>query len=204
MKFDYKPHVQKLLNSGISPRSGDAIAFISENDVYVSKYGADLSDLSDNDFISFPAGGEPSSLDSDLAALCKLLKIGKNAAFVKVSPRYAEFMAKMGADIPAVLDDMAQIVGPSLRKSPSYKRVKAKMRFGRTCALLPDNSLFAMGRTLDEAVIAALVAEKSSGVYAQAQKLGGAKSINLAEALLMRVIYKLKYSKSNIAAHKDI
>ncbi|MDR3216095.1 MAG: class II aldolase/adducin family protein [Clostridiaceae bacterium] len=203
MEFNYKPHITKLIDSGITPHSGDAIAFIQETDIYVSKYGANLAELSDDDFIVFPAGGEPQSLDSELAELCTLLKPGKTAAFVKVSPRYSASLAGVRTEVPAVLDDMAQIVGLSLRYSPDYKHVKRRMRTGRTCALLPDKSLLATGRTLDEAVIAALVAEKSARVFVQAQKIGGAKSLGLADALLMRLVYKLKYSKKNIETHKE-
>jgi len=53
-----------------------------------------------------------------------------------------------------------------------------------------------MGRNLYEAVVAMTVLEKSAEVTLLAEKIGGAKPIPRWEAKLMRLVYKMKYSKA--------
>lgn len=112
---------------------------------------------------------------------------------------------------PAMLDDMAQIFGPSCyivdgrdgndsRGKSLFKALKDNVG----CLVLKGFNkkgegvgyTVTMGRNLYEAVVATTVLEKSAEVFLLAEKLGGGKPIPKWEAKLMRMVYKKKYSKA--------
>ena len=130
-------------------------------------------------------------------------------AVLFTTPEYCVKAAKTLKSIPPVLDDMAQIVGPRADildgGDPARLVRKMKGRFAcivRESGQTPSGALSA-GRSLDQAVTAALVLEKSARVYALASGLGGAKPLGKLDALLMHFVYTKKYSRiSAAAAHR--
>jgi len=53
-----------------------------------------------------------------------------------------------------------------------------------------------LGRTMEEAVTAALVLEKACKAFIEAEFLGGAKSIHPVEAWVMHKVYLFMYSRN--------
>ncbi len=105
-------------------------------------------------------------------------------------------------EVPPVLDDMAQIIGPSVRVAdyalPSTKkivRVTVKALKGRNAALMANHGAVCIGRDLDEAFVVCQVLEKACKAFIEAEFLGGAKHINKFEAWVMHQVYLKKYSK---------
>ncbi len=105
-------------------------------------------------------------------------------------------------DVPPVLDDLAQIIGPNVRCAdyalPTTKKMTRKAMKalkGRNAALLANHGAVCLGRTLDETLTCCQVLEKACKAFIEAEFLGGAKSINIFEAHLMHQIYLKKYSK---------
>jgi L-fuculose-phosphate aldolase len=105
-------------------------------------------------------------------------------------------------EVRAVLDDLAQIVGPSVRVAeyalPSTNKiVKATVKAlkGRNAALMANHGAVCVGRDLDEAFVVCEVLEKGCKAFIEAEFLGGAKHINKFEAWAMHQVYLLKYSK---------
>ncbi len=105
-------------------------------------------------------------------------------------------------EVPPVLDDMAQIIGPSVRVAdyalPSTKkivRVTVKALKGRNAALMANHGAVCIGRDLDEAFVVCQVLEKACRAFIEAEFLGGAKHINKFEAWVMHQVYLKKYSK---------
>ncbi len=114
----------------------------------------------------------------------------------------ASTVAAARREVPPILDDLAQIVGPSVRVAdyalPSTKKlVRATMKAlrGRNAALLANHGAVCLGRDLEEALTCCQVLEKGCKAFIEAEFLGGAKSINKFEAALMHQIYLKKYSK---------
>jgi len=114
----------------------------------------------------------------------------------------ASVVAAARREVPPVLDDMAQIIGPSLRVAayalPSTKkivRVTMKALKGRMAALLANHGAVCLGRSPEEAFTCAIVAEKACKAFVEAEFLGGAKSISKFEATVMHQYYLRKYSR---------
>lgn len=199
--------VEKLIATSIVPRSGDLIALMHDGKVYFTKPDVDFAKITDESVFSAEVTDNAAAISAkygELYGAVFALFAGKKpvGAAIVTHPEYSAACANSGRDVPPVLDDMAQIVGPSLRFAKSPALIAKKLK-GRCCLLLAGGGLLATGRTSTEAVTATLVAEKSCRCYVKAAHVGGAKKISALEALLMHVVYTLKYSKKNIENQKE-
>ncbi len=115
----------------------------------------------------------------------------------------ASTVAAARREVPPILDDQAQILGPSVRCAdyalPNTKKIvktTIKALRGRYAALMANHGAITIGRTMEEAVIAALVLEKACKSFIDAEFIGGAKSIRPIEAWVMHKVYLFMYSKN--------
>ncbi|MGD9328812.1 MAG: class II aldolase/adducin family protein [Cyclobacteriaceae bacterium] len=114
----------------------------------------------------------------------------------------ASTVAAARREVPPILDDMAQIIGPSIRVAdyalPNTKKiVRATMKAlkGRYAALMANHGAVCVGRDMKEAFTVCDVLEKACKAFIEAEFLGGAKGINKFEAFIMHKYYLMKYSK---------
>ncbi len=124
------------------------------------------------------------------------------AAVIHTHQTNASVVAAARREVPPILDDQVQILGPTVRVAdyalPTTKkmvRVCVKALKGRQAALMANHGAICVGRSLDEAFVACIVLEKACKAFIEAEFLGGAKSINIFEAHLMHQFYLRKYSK---------
>ena len=101
-----------------------------------------------------------------------------------------------GRNLKPLLDDFAQIVGPSARCAIRPKQVSRKLKNRNAVLLLGDGALCAAA-SLDDAYATAMVLEKNARAQIEASFLGGAKRISSIEALFMRRVYLTKYSRAD-------
>lgn len=118
------------------------------------------------------------------------------AAVVHAHPDYVSAVAKAGVTIPAVIDDMAQIVGPTCRTVEGKEAAAKELKKRNSCLMKGDGAV-TTGRTLNEAFTCMMVLQKAAICFVSASVLGGNVVINGFEARLMRFVYKKKYSKIN-------
>jgi L-fuculose-phosphate aldolase len=123
-------------------------------------------------------------------------------AVIHTHQQNASTVAAARREIPPILDDMAQILGPSVRIAdyalPGTKKiVKATLKAlkGRKAALMANHGAVVVGNDLEEAFIAAEVLEKTAKAFIEASFLGEAKSINKFEAWYMHQYFIKKYGK---------
>jgi len=114
----------------------------------------------------------------------------------------ASVVAAARREVPPVLDDLAQLIGPTVRVAdyglPSTKAIvkkTIKALKGRNGALMANHGAICLGRDMEEAFTCCEVLDKGCKAFIEAEFLGGAKSINRFEAALMHQIYLKKYSK---------
>lgn len=114
----------------------------------------------------------------------------------------ASTVAAARRNVPPILDDLAQIVGPSVRcadyASPNTKKIvrkTVKALRGRNAALMANHGAVCIGRDMNEAFVVCQVLEKACKAFIEAEFIGGAKSINRIEAHMMHRFYLNKYSK---------
>lgn len=112
--------------------------------------------------------------------------------------------SRMGITVKPFLDDFAQIVGVTLRTAEydpdnaakTAKKVVRKLGC-RDAVLIKHNGGLCVGANEDEAKAVELVTEKGCKAFTAAS-FYGTKPIDTVESLLMRVVYKTKYSKKNV------
>ncbi len=96
--------------------------------------------------------------------------------------------------LPPVLDDLAQLTGRHVAPVRSAPRRRPRS----DAVLVPGRGALVFG--VDHEAVA-MVVEKAARAWIGGAGLGGAKSLPLWEALLMRVVYARSYSKQAAAAH---
>jgi len=113
----------------------------------------------------------------------------------------AATVAAARREVPPILDDMVQIIGPSVRVAdyalPTTNKIvrgTVKALRGRMAALMANHGAVCLGRSLDEAFVVCQILEKACKAFIEAEFLGGAKSIGRVEAFLMHQYYLRKYS----------
>ena len=123
-------------------------------------------------------------------------------AVVHMHSANASTVAAARREVPPILDDMAQILGPSVRVAeyalPSTKklaRTTVRALAGRNAALLANHGAVCVGRDMEEAFVACEILEKSCRAFIESEFLGGAVPINGIEARIMHEYYLRKYSK---------
>ncbi len=171
---------------------GDVISMKKGGKIYATRKGVDFSTITDDDVIEV---NDENKKDYELFLSIYGMKADVNA-ICAVHPKWVSAVSEKGCPIPAVLDDMAQIVGPTCKIAKNEKEV-LKVLKGRNSCLLKGDGCVTTGRTMDEAHTCVLVLDKASRCFVAGSVLGGNKIIPFAEAKLMQIIYKKKYSKVN-------
>ena len=113
---------------------------------------------------------------------------------------YAKKAANALRFLRAELDDMAQIVGVTARvaQAPKPRALCAALK-NRNACFVRGQGMLVTGRSVGEAVTAAILLEKAARTELLARRLGGAKPVPLFAALLMHAVYQKKYSAINLA-----
>ena len=199
----------KLLEQGLVSRTWGNISIkVNESEMLVTPSGILYEDLTPEDMVlvnfktnKFNKNGQKPSSEFKLhSGIYNDRK--KFNAIIHTHQMNASTCAAARREVPAVLDDLAQIIGPSVRCAdyalPSTNKiVKATVKAmkGRNAALMANHGAVCAGRDLDEAFVVCQVLEKGCKAFIEAEFLGGAKHINKFEAWAMHHFYVKKYSK---------
>ncbi len=108
-----------------------------------------------------------------------------------------EFASQVKEEIPAILDDQAQLLGITVRMAKTENDAPRALS-GRYAAILPAGYSICVGSSIEDAYVAAQLLEKTSKVFLEAKYLGGARAINKVEAWFMQQYYRFKYSKEAV------
>ena len=124
------------------------------------------------------------------------------AAVIHTHQMNATTVAAARREVPPIIDDMVQIIGPTVQVSQytpagtkKFAKHAVKALKGRQAALLANHGAVCIGRTLDEAFVVSEVLEKACKAFIEAEFLGGAKAIPKVTAAIMHQVYLKKYSK---------
>lgn len=173
--------------------AGDALRIIFRHDdrCYMTKRDADFRDLRPEDIVDITDHDQ-----SQLPAAAALMKSRTLGAMILCEPPYTSICIESRHEIPAVLDDMAQIVGPEVRiVEPDEKQISHALR--RSTSVMVENScLIAGGRNLYEAYIAVQIIEKSAETILKAQVIGGVRRLDPRLSGFMHYRYQHSYSKA--------
>ena len=102
-------------------------------------------------------------------------------------------VSRLGKTMKPLLDDFAQICGPTVKTVAPEKCVKAIKR--KNAVLIKDQGALCCGSNEGDAQAVDMIMSKSSLTLLTANVFGKPKAINPVEAWLMRIVYLTKYSK---------
>jgi len=199
---------KKLLAEGLVSRTwGNVSIRVDENYMLITPSGRTYDDMTINDIVmvnyhtsKYEGDIKPSS-EKELH--CEIYRTRKEInAVIHTHQMNASTVAAARREVPPILDDMAQIIGPTVRCAeyalPNTKKIvrkTVKALEGRYAALMANHGAVCIGRDLKEAFVVCQVLEKACKAFIEAEFLGGAKGINIFEAHLMHQFYLRKYSK---------
>ncbi len=199
---------RRLLKAGLVSRTwGNVSLRIDDKYMLITPSGRKYEELTEKDIVlvdylkdKYEGNIKPSSeykLHSEIYRTRKEIK-----AVIHTHQMNASTVAAARREVPPILDDMVQIIGPSVRVAdyalPSTKKIvkkTVKALKGRNAALMANHGAVCIGRDMEEAFVVCEVLEKACKAFIEAEFLGGAKSINKVEAWLMHKYYLNKYSK---------
>ena len=179
--------------------AGDAprIIFRSDSRCYMTAKDADMSDIHPEDIVDVTDHDQ-----TQLLAATALMKSKDLTAMILCEPPYTEICIESHHEIPAVLDDMAQIVGPSVRIVPTDEERIVKALTKATSVMVENSCLIAGGRTLYEAYTAVQIIEKSAETILKAQVIGGVKPLSARLSGYMHHKFQKSYSKEEVVLQK--
>lgn len=198
----------RLLREGLVARTWGNISIrVDETYMLITPSGRTYEDLGPGDIVlvNYHSSKHEGSIkpSSEKELHCEIYRTRKEVhAVIHTHQMNASTVAAAHREVPPILDDMAQVIGPSVRVAayalPSTKKITkktVKALRGRNAALMANHGAVCVGRDLDEAFVVCQVLEKACKAFIEAEFLGGAKSINKFEAHLMHQIYIKKYSR---------
>ena len=198
----------KLVAEGLVARTwGNVSVRVDKNHMLITPSGRKYEDLNLADIVlvdinthKYEGTVKPSSEYKLHTEIYKTRS--KINAVIHTHQMNASTVAAARREVPPILDDQAQIIGPDIRVAPyalpSTKKIvreTVKALKGRMAALMANHGAVCIGRDIDEAFVVAQVLEKACKAFIEAEFLGGAKSISKFEAHLMHQFYLKKYSK---------
>ncbi|MEG1791522.1 MAG: class II aldolase/adducin family protein [Clostridia bacterium] len=175
------------------------------NTMYITKTGVDFANLTGEDIFVMDFSKSDSFPTHTLkeALLHKSIyeKREDIACIMVTSPIASLTVAGVNATVPPVLDDMAQIVGPTAKtaKTNDATSIVSALK-GRGACLLNGIGSLSTGRTLDEAFTACLVLDKACYTFIMSAAVGGSKPVSKLSSIIEHKVYQKKYSKINQAA----
>ena len=102
-------------------------------------------------------------------------------------------VSRIGKTMKPLLDDFAQICGPTVKCASPEKCAKAIK--GKNAVLVKDQGALCCGANEGDAQAVDMIMSKSALTLLTTKIFGKAKAINPLEAWVMRIVYTLKYSK---------
>lgn len=178
---------------------GDVCSLRTDGGMIITDPETDIADITEKD-IRFVGKHDAKNALEALHLAIYGSREDINAVITNHAPFCVGIAKKLNA-VPATLDDMAQIIGPTAKVSPSDNVIDIlRTLHGRNACLIRNGGVIATGRTLDEAFTGSLVLEKGALCYVGSAIIGKPVKIGLFDAVLMRAVYKLKYSKKDQAA----
>lgn len=198
----------QLLQQGLVSRTfGNISLRVDATYMLITPSGRKYDELKKNDIVKvnywncdYEGQIKPSS---EFKLHAEIYKVRKEInAVVHTHQQNASTLAAAHHELPPIIDDQAQMIGPGVRlaeyaASSSTKLVKNVVEAldGRMAALMANHGAICIGRNIEEAFVISQVLEKAAKAFIEASFIGGAKPIPHTEAIELHKEYLEKYSK---------
>ena len=200
LKKQIMSYAARLKEQRLSSEPGDLFAAKTGDGYFIcTPVDKAPDEVTADDFLTLPIDGA----EGKYALIAEIFKAREDVGAVLIDgANYSAAAAAVTKKFRPALDDMAQIVGPGVRRASMDAKSIIKAMKGRNACITPEGSITA-GRTPDEAFTTALVLEKGARIYVLAKRVGGAKFIGRFDAVLMHLVYRKKYSKVDQTAKME-
>lgn len=198
----------RLVKEGLVARSwGNISVRVDEKNMLITPSGRTYESLKPEEIVfmnyktlAYDGKIKPSSEYHLHAGIYKQRKEIK--AVIHTHQMNATTVASARREVPPIIDDMVQIIGPTVRVSKytlagtrKFAKNAIKALRGRQAALMANHGAVCIGRNLEEAFAVSEVLEKACKAFIEAEFLGGAKTISKFSATIMHQVYLKKYSR---------
>jgi len=201
---------KKIVDTGLAAGTwGNVSARIDKNTMLITPSGRDYSAIKPEDIVLVnintleSSGKLPPSSETPMHAAIYRTRPEING-IIHTHPQYGCTVAAARMEVPPILDDMAQLIGPGLKVADyahpgSEKMVTGVLRSieGRNACLLANHGAVCIGRTLDEAFTVNIILEKSCRTFIDSFAIGGAVPFSDEEASGLHKMYMETYSVSD-------
>lgn len=195
-------YAKDLAEEGVCGKDAVISVKAKNGQMYITKKGTDFANITAADVVEEDIG--QSSADKEGYLHASIYSQHEDVgAICHCHPAWVEPISTVGATIPALSDDLAQIVGKDCKTVANDTNAIVKGLKKRNSCLIKDNGCVTTGRTLDEAFTCTLVLDKaahcfiSSRIFVKSNLIKKPVVLSTFDAVLMRFVYKKKYSKKN-------
>ena len=200
----------KLINDGLVAGTwGNVSHRIDAGFMAITPSGISYDELSPESIavvnihdLSYKGELKPST-EANMHALIYKAKKEINAV-IHFHPFYGSIAAAKGEEVPPYIEDMAQIIGPSIKVAKHALTGTMELAEGalaaldnRFGALLANHGAVCAGRDMKEAFAACHILEKSCQVFIFMKLLGGGKALSFEQAEGLRDFYLNNYQKKD-------
>ena len=199
---------KKMYHSGLVAGTwGNLSVRVDEDYMVVTPSGMQYDTLSPEDMVVMNMhdyayqGSRKPSIEYFMHAALLLDNPGANAV-VHTHSTYALMMASARKPIPPVCDDQVQILGGDIRVAEyalpgtvEMAETIVKSIRGRAGVLIPNHGAVTIGDTLDKALLASVILDKTAQVYIGTLALGGPVELDRADVEAMHDFFTNKYGQ---------
>ena len=188
---------------------GNVSLRLDEKRMVITPSGMDYLKLSPEDIVivdietGTAQGRWKPSVETPLHAAILRARPDANA-IIHTHSTYACAVAAARSEIPPILDELAQIVGGSVRTaryalpgSPELVRHVLDALNGRNAVLLANHGAVCLGPDMEKAFLTCLVVEKAALAFIHARALGGAIPLDDADVEAMNRYFARDYGQRN-------
>ncbi len=201
---------KKIVETGLASGTwGNVSARVDENTMLITPSGRDYADIKTEDIalvnINTLESTGPLSPSSETPMHAAIYRTRPEInGVIHTHPQYGCTVAASRKEVPPILDDMAQLIGPGLKVAEYAHPGSDKMVAGvlgaidgRNACLLANHGAVCIGRTLDEAFTVNMILEKSCRTFIDSFAIGGAIPFSDEEAAALHKMYMETYSVTN-------
>ena len=198
---------RRLLKEGLVARTWGNISIrVNDTHMLITPSGRSYEELTANDIVLvdyFTAKHEgPVKPSSEKELHCEIYRTRPDVhAVIHTHQMNASTVAAAHREVPPILGQMTEIIGPSIRVAPyalpSTKKITKKTVEAlkdRKAALMANHGAVSVGKDLDEAFLVCQTLENACRAFIEAEFLGSAKISQHFDTQLMHQYYLHKYS----------
>ncbi len=178
--------------------SGDGCVWFRDGGMlWMNRSNSSLVNLTPDDFISIPVNSGADMPDALTGIASSVMNKNRHINVLILNrAAYSKTVCETGETLKPYVDDIAQIIGIDIKSCMQSDTGKITKLFrSRSAVTIKGEGILCSGSCMDDAVAAAIIAEKGALIHVQGGYLGKLHFIGRLESALMRFVYVRKYSR---------